>query len=299
MVVNGRTSERVERAMEEVRGAVPGAEVTGVPADLGSAEGCAQVETAVPAVDILVNNVGIFEPKPFLDIPDEDWLRFFEVNVMSGVRLSRFYVPGMLAKDWGRIVFVSGESAVQIPAEMIHYGMTKTAQVAVARGIAETLSGTGVTANTVLPGPSRSEGVATFVAQMAAQSGKDFDTMEKEFFATARPSSLLRRFITVEEMANLIVYLASPASSATNGAALRVDGGVVRAILWADSSASSRIGSVRTRTPVAWWIALAIAGATPMMPISPTPLMPSGLTISSRSSTKITSTSGTSALTGT
>jgi NAD(P)-dependent dehydrogenase (short-subunit alcohol dehydrogenase family) len=231
VVVNGRTSERVESAEAEVREAAPGVKVTGVAADLGSAEGCAQLEAAVPAVDILVNNVGIFEPKPFLDIPDEDWMRFFEVNVMSGVRLSRFYLPGMLAKNWGRIVFVSSESAVQIPSEMIHYGMTKTAQVAVARGIAETLVGTGVTANTVLPGPTKSEGVATFVAQMAEQSGKDFDTMEKEFFATARPSSLLRRFITVEEVASLIVYLSSPASSATNGAALRVDGGVVRAIL--------------------------------------------------------------------
>lgn len=231
VVVNGRTPERVDRAVEEVRKAAPGAEVSGVAADLGTAEGCARVEEAAPEIDILVNNVGIFEPKPFLEIPDADWLRFFEVNVMSGVRLSRFYLPGMLARDWGRIVFVSSESAVQIPAEMIHYGTTKTAQVAVARGIAETLAGTGVTANTVLPGPTRSEGVGTFVAQMAAASGKDFATMEKEFFETARPTSLLRRFITVEEVANLIVYVCSPAASATNGAALRVDGGVVRAIL--------------------------------------------------------------------
>jgi NAD(P)-dependent dehydrogenase (short-subunit alcohol dehydrogenase family) len=231
VVVNGRTPERVDRAVEEVRAAAPEAEVTGVAADLGSAEGCARVWEAVPEVDILVNNVGIFEPKPFLDIPDEDWLRFFEVNVMSGVRLSRRYLPGMLARDWGRIVFVSSESAVQIPAEMIHYGTTKTAQVAVARGIAETLTGTGVTANSVLPGPTRSEGVATFVAQMAEQSGKDFAAMESEFFATARPSSLLQRFITVEEVASLIVYVCGAAAAATNGSALRVDGGVVRAIL--------------------------------------------------------------------
>jgi NAD(P)-dependent dehydrogenase (short-subunit alcohol dehydrogenase family) len=231
VVVNGRTPERVFRAVEEIRRDVPGAEVSGVPADLGTAAGCARVGEEFPEVDILVNNLGIFEPKPFLDIPDTDWLRFFEANVMSGVRLSRFYLPGMLARNWGRIVFVSSESAVQIPAEMIHYGTTKTAQVAVARGIAETLVGTGVTSNTVLPGPTRSEGVDTFVAQMAEQSGKDFATMEKEFFDTARPSSLLRRFITVEEVANLIVYVCSPAASATNGAALRVDGGVVRAIL--------------------------------------------------------------------
>jgi NAD(P)-dependent dehydrogenase (short-subunit alcohol dehydrogenase family) len=231
VVINGRTPQRVDRAMAEVRAVAPDAEMSGVAADLGTAEGCARLAEAVPEVDILVNNVGIFEPKPFLDIPDADWLRFFEVNVMSGVRLSRFYLPGMLERDWGRIVFVSSESAVQIPAEMIHYGTTKTAQVAVARGIAETLAGTGVTANTVLPGPTRSEGVGTFVAQMAEQSGRDVASMEREFFATARPSSLLRRFITVEEVANLIVYVCSPAASATNGAALRVDGGVVRAML--------------------------------------------------------------------
>jgi NAD(P)-dependent dehydrogenase (short-subunit alcohol dehydrogenase family) len=231
VVVNGRTRERVDHAVGEIRKTVPGAEVTGVAADLGSAEGCARLWEAVADLDILVNNVGIFEPKSFLDIPDEDWLHFFEVNVMSGVRLSRHYLPGMLARNWGRIVFVSSESAVQIPAEMIHYGTTKTAQLAVARGIAETLSGTGVTANSVLPGPTRSEGVATFVAQMAEQSGKDFATMEREFFATARPSSLLQRFITVEEVANLIVYVCSEAASATNGSALRVDGGVVRSIV--------------------------------------------------------------------
>jgi NAD(P)-dependent dehydrogenase (short-subunit alcohol dehydrogenase family) len=231
VVINGRTPQRVDRAMAEVRAVAPDAEMSGVAADLGTAEGCARLAEAVPELDILVNNVGIFEPKPFLDIPDADWFRFFEVNVMSGVRLSRFYLPGMLARDWGRIVFVSSESAVQIPAEMIHYGSTKTAQVAVARGIAETLAGTGVTANTVLPGPTRSEGVGTFVAQMAEQSGRDVASMEREFFATARPSSLLRRFITVEEVANLIVYVCSPAASATNGAALRVDGGVVRAVL--------------------------------------------------------------------
>jgi NAD(P)-dependent dehydrogenase (short-subunit alcohol dehydrogenase family) len=231
VVVNGRTQERVDHAVEEIRKTVADADVTGVAADLGDAEGCARLWEAIPEVDILVNNVGIFEPKSFLEIPDADWLHFFEVNVMSGVRLSRRYLPGMLARSWGRIVFVSSESAVQIPKEMIHYGTTKTAQLAVARGIAETLSGTGVTANSVLPGPTRSEGVATFVAQMAEQSGKDFATMEREFFATARPSSLLQRFITVEEVANLIVYVCSEAASATNGSALRVDGGVVRSIV--------------------------------------------------------------------
>jgi NAD(P)-dependent dehydrogenase (short-subunit alcohol dehydrogenase family) len=228
VVVNGRTTARVDSAVRRIRQALPSADVTGVAADLATAEGCAQMIAQVPFVDILVNNMGIFEPKPFEQIPDGDWMRFFEANVMSGVRLSRHYLPQMQGRNWGRIIFVSSESAVQIPAEMVHYGMTKTAQVAVARGIAETTAGTGVTVNSVLPGPTKSEGVATFVAQMAEQRGIDFATMEREFFETARPSSLLRRFATVEEVANMIVYLCSPLASATNGAALRVDGGVVR-----------------------------------------------------------------------
>ncbi len=228
VVVNGRTAARVESAIKRIRQAVPSADVTGVAADLGTAEGCALLTGRVPFVDILVNNMGIFEPKPFEQIPDEDWIRFFETNVMSGVRLSRRYLPEMRDRKWGRIIFVSSESAVQIPAEMVHYGMTKTAQVAVARGIAETTAGTGVTVNSVLPGPTKSEGAATFVTQTAEQRGIDFATMEREFFETARPSSLLRRFATVEEVANMIVYLCSPLASATNGAALRVDGGVLR-----------------------------------------------------------------------
>jgi NAD(P)-dependent dehydrogenase (short-subunit alcohol dehydrogenase family) len=178
-------------------------------------------------VDVLVNNLGIFEPKPFEQIPDADWRRFFEVNVLSGVRLSRAYLPGMKNANWGRIVFISSESAVQIPAEMIHYGMTKTAQLAVSRGLAETCAGTGVTVNAVLPGPTRSDGVDEFVKQLSG--GKPFAEFEKEFFATVRASSLLKRFATTEEVANLVVYVCSPLSSATNGAALRVDGGVVRA----------------------------------------------------------------------
>jgi NAD(P)-dependent dehydrogenase (short-subunit alcohol dehydrogenase family) len=172
--------------------------------------------------------MGIFEPKPFGEIPDEDWLRFFEANVMSGVRLSRHYLSGMREKKWGRIIFVSSESAVQIPAEMIHYGMTKTAQIAVARGIAETVAGTGITVNSVLPGPTRSEGAETFITRMA---GGDVAAFEADFFKTVRPSSLLKRFATIDEVANLIVYLCSPLASATNGSALRVDGGVVRSIL--------------------------------------------------------------------
>jgi NAD(P)-dependent dehydrogenase (short-subunit alcohol dehydrogenase family) len=231
VIVNGRTQERVDAAVRAISSAVRDAQVQGVAADLGTAEGCARMARAVPDVDILVNNLGIFEPKPFEEIPDADWMRFFEVNVLSGVRLARHYLSGMRARDWGRIVFVSSESAVQIPAEMIHYGMTKTAQLAVARGIAETTVGTGITVNSVLPGPTASEGVTTFVGQMAESRGVDGATMEREFFASARPSSLLQRFITPEEVGAMIVYVCSARASATNGAALRVDGGVVRSVV--------------------------------------------------------------------
>jgi NAD(P)-dependent dehydrogenase (short-subunit alcohol dehydrogenase family) len=231
VVVNGRTRQRVDAAVRGIREAVPNADVRGVAADLGSAAGCDAMIRDVPELDILVNNVGIFEPKPFEEISDADWLRFFEVNVLSGVRLARHYLRGMRGRDWGRIVFVSSESAVQIPAEMIHYGMTKTAQLAVARGLAETTVGTGITVNSVLPGPTASEGVSTFVARMAEARGVTFETMEQEFFATARPSSLLKRFATTDEVASMITYVCSARAAATNGAALRVDGGVVRSVI--------------------------------------------------------------------
>jgi NAD(P)-dependent dehydrogenase (short-subunit alcohol dehydrogenase family) len=231
VVINGRAGARVEEAARRIRDAVPGASVRPVAADLSSADGCNALIQEVPDLDVLVNNVGIFEPKPFEEIDDAGWLRFFETNVMSGVRLSRHYIKGMRERDWGRIVFVSSESGLQIPPEMIHYGMTKTAQLAVARGLAETTAGTGITVNSVLPGPTRSEGVATFVERLAQQRGVDFASMEREFFETARPSSLLQRFAHVEEVASMIVYVCSAAASATNGAALRVDGGVVRAII--------------------------------------------------------------------
>ncbi len=231
VVLNGRTEARVAQAVERLETELPDADVRGVAGDLGTADGARQVTDVFPEVDVLVNNAGIFEPKPFLDIPDEDWLRFFETNVMSGVRLSRHYFPHMLRKNWGRIVFVSSESAVQIPAEMIHYGVTKTAQLAVARGLAELTVGTAVTVNSVLPGPTRSEGVDDFVKGMAKHTGKSEAEMEHDFFESARPSSLLRRFATPEEVANMIVYVASAAASATNGASVRVDGGVVRSIV--------------------------------------------------------------------
>ena len=229
VIINGRKQDRVDSAIAQIHKFQPSAELTGIAADVSNAAGCAKLIQTVPDVDVLVNNMGIFEPKPFEKIPDEDWLRFFEANVMSGVRLSRHYLPSMRRRNWGRILFVSSESGVQIPVEMIHYGMTKTAQIAIARGLAESVVGTGITVNSILPGPTRSEGVETFVAQMGG--GGDSAAFEAEFFKSVRPSSLLKRFATVEEVASTIVYLCSPLASATTGAAVRADGGVVRAIL--------------------------------------------------------------------
>jgi NAD(P)-dependent dehydrogenase (short-subunit alcohol dehydrogenase family) len=231
VVVNGRGDDRVKQAVERVKQRVAGANVAGVAADMGTAAGADAVTRAVPDADILVNNVGIFEPKPFDQIPDADWLRFFEVNVLSGVRLGRYYLPRMVKQNWGRIVFISSESSVNIPAEMIHYGMTKTAQLAVARGMAETTVGTNVTVNSVLPGPTASEGVGLFVEQVASSRGVDKKQFEKDFFDTIRPSSLLKRFETPEEIAAMVAYVCSTRASGTNGAALRVDGGVVRSIV--------------------------------------------------------------------
>jgi NAD(P)-dependent dehydrogenase (short-subunit alcohol dehydrogenase family) len=230
VTLNGRGEQRVRAALERLRAAVPGAEVSGVAADLATAEGCAALIAQRPDVDVLVNNLGIFAPTPFEEITDADWLRFFETNVLSGIRLARHYVAGMRARNWGRIVFVSSESGLQIPTEMIHYGMTKTAQLAVARGLAESLAGTNVTVNSVLPGPTASEGVTDFVAGLAAQERKTPAEMEREFFRTARPSSVIQRFATPAEVAAMIGYVCSAAASATTGAALRVDGGVVRSI---------------------------------------------------------------------
>ncbi len=224
VIVNGRTQERVDKAVRESGAA------HGIAADLGTEAGARAVIDKFPTVDILVNNLGIFEPKPFEQIPDEDWLRFFEVNVLSGVRLSRHYIGPMKRKNWGRIVFISSESALQIPAEMIHYGMTKTAQLAISRGIAETTAGTAVTVNSVLPGPTASEGVMTFVDRLAPQGAGDRRAMEKELLEKIRPSSILQRFATPEEVAAVVAFVCSPLASAINGAAVRADGGVVRSI---------------------------------------------------------------------
>ena len=225
VIVNGRTDQRVQAALASVPGAL------GFAGDLSQPEAVNKLLTQYPDVEILVNNLGIYEPKPFAEIGDASWERLWQTNVMSGVRLSRHYLPRMIAAGWGRILLISSESAVNIPAEMIHYGVTKTAQIALARGMAETTSGTAVTVNSVLVGPTRSEGVEQFVASMAQAKGTDAQAIEHDFFEHLRPSSLLKRFIQPEEVANLVVYLCSPLSSATNGAALRVDGGVVRSIL--------------------------------------------------------------------
>jgi NAD(P)-dependent dehydrogenase (short-subunit alcohol dehydrogenase family) len=230
VLVNGRAQGKVDAAVASITKAVPGAKVRGVAADVSTAAGCEKLVAAQPDVDILINNAGIFEPKAFFEIADQDWSRFFEVNVMSGVRLSRAYFPGMLKRNWGRIVFISSESALNIPKEMIHYGMTKTAQLAVSRGLAEMTRGTAVTVNSVLPGPTMSEGVETFIKDLAKHNGVSVEEATKQFFQQQRPTSLLQRFATVEEIANLVVYAASNQSSATNGAALRAEGGIVQTI---------------------------------------------------------------------
>ena len=230
VLVNGRSQGSVDAATARLAAKFPRAKIEGVAADLATASGAAAFLERTGSADILVNNLGIFEPKPFGEITDDDWHRFFDTNVLSGIRLSRHMLPGMRQRNWGRIVFISSESALNIPAEMIHYGMTKTAQLAVSRGLAESVAGTGVTVNAVLPGPTRSEGVADFFAKLAREHGVSQAEMEKQFIAQHRPTSLLGRLAAVEEVANMVVYVCSPQASATNGAALRVDGGVVRSI---------------------------------------------------------------------
>jgi NAD(P)-dependent dehydrogenase (short-subunit alcohol dehydrogenase family) len=227
VIVNGRSKSSVDDALKRLRSTTDG-DVQGFAGDLGTAAAAQDIARSHPGVQILVNNLGIYEPKPFEEISDADWLRIFEVNVMSGVRLARLYLPAMKRANWGRIIFISSESAIQIPPEMIHYGMTKTAQIAVARGLAETVAGTGITVNSVMPGPTKSRGVDDFVERLANTSGESFAGFEKEFFAKVRPTSLIKRFASPEEVAYMVAYVASPLASATTGAALRVDGGVIK-----------------------------------------------------------------------
>ncbi|OWJ64670.1 SDR family NAD(P)-dependent oxidoreductase [Inquilinus limosus] len=230
VIVNGRKPAAVAEAIGRIGQAVPGATLRPAVADVSTAAGCAELVAAVPEADILVNNVGIFEMKEFFDIPDEDWLHIYDVNVMSGVRLSRAYMKGMLARNWGRVVFISSESGLNIPTEMVHYGVTKTAQISLARGLAKLTRGTGVTVNSVLPGPTMTEGVGEFLREVAKESGKSIEDAATDFVRTHRPTSILGRMATTEEVANMVVYAVSPQAAATNGAALRVDGGVVDAL---------------------------------------------------------------------
>ena len=231
VVINGRSQEGVDKAVKELKGLTGKSNVSGIAADFAKAAEVNHILAQLPEVDILVNNAGIFEPRPFAEIPDEDWFRFFEINVMSGVRLSRHYFPAMLKRNWGRIIFISSESAVLIPDEMIHYGVTKTAQVAVSRGLAELTKGTNVTVNTILPGPTKSRGIGDFIKDMAKSENISVAEVEKNFFEDLRPTSLIQRFASIDEIANLVVYISSPLASATNGAALRADGGLIRSIL--------------------------------------------------------------------
>ncbi len=236
VTINGRTQAAVDAALARLCRSTPAKELQGIAADLGTAQGCAALieqlaKKNTPPVDILINNLGIFDPKPFDAIGDDEWQRFFDVNVMSGVRLTRALLPGMKQRDWGRVMFVSSESGICPPAEMVHYGMSKSAQLSVARGLAETCAGTGVTVNAVLPGPTLTEGAKTFFDKLAAEKGQTFDEAARDFFAHARPTSLIKRFITPDEVAAMVTYLCSPQAAATTGAAVRVDGGVVRSIV--------------------------------------------------------------------
>jgi NAD(P)-dependent dehydrogenase (short-subunit alcohol dehydrogenase family) len=227
--VTGRSQDKLDKAVESIR-ASGGSSVVGVLADAATAEGSAAILKAVPSVDILVNNLGIYEMKAFADIPDEDWLKLFEVNVMSGVRLSRGYFPGMLERNWGRVIFISSESGLAIPGEMVHYGMTKSAQLAVARGMAQQTKGTGVTVNSVLPGQTRAEAIADFLRSVSTNPDGTTAEHEAEFFQKHRTSSLLQRMIEPQEIASLVAYVASPLSAATNGASLKAEGGLVTTI---------------------------------------------------------------------
>jgi NAD(P)-dependent dehydrogenase (short-subunit alcohol dehydrogenase family) len=231
VIINGRTQASVDAAVKELQALVPGAQVSGIFADFSKVEEVDKLIEELPEVDILINNAGIFEPKLFEAIPDEDWFRFFEVNVMSGIRLSRHYFPKMLAKDWGRVIFISSESSIMVPAEMIHYGMTKTAQLAISTGLAQLTKGTNVTVNSILPGPTKSKGVGTFIEDLAKAGNSSVGQVEIDFFKDMRPGSLIQRFAAVEEIADTVAYFVSPLAAATNGAAIRADGGLIKSII--------------------------------------------------------------------
>lgn len=231
VVINGRTEERIKQAMDNIKERYKAADLIAAHADLSTEQGCDTLIREIPNIDILINNFGIYEVKPFNEISDQDWLRFFETNVLSGIRLSRHYLKTMLNQNWGRIIFVSSESALQIPVEMVHYGTTKTAQLAIALGLAESTAETGITVNSVLPGPTRTEGVMKFIEEVAAKRKTSINKIEEEFFVSVRPTSLIKRLIEPKEIADFIAFLSSPLSAAINGSALRIDGGAIRSIL--------------------------------------------------------------------
>ena len=231
VVINGRTEARINSALDQLRRVIPDCTVQGCAADFADADAVQHLLDNHDSIDILINNVGIFAPKPFVEITDEEWLHFFEVNVLSGVRLSRHYLPQMLDQNWGRIIFISSESGIQIPAEMVHYGTTKTAQLGVSRGLAQQTAGTNVTVNTVIPGSTRSEGAEKFISDLAQERGLSKEDVEREFFEKFRPNSPLERFATIDEVTTFVTYLASPLAVANNGASLRVDGGTISTIL--------------------------------------------------------------------
>jgi NAD(P)-dependent dehydrogenase (short-subunit alcohol dehydrogenase family) len=231
VVINGRTKARINSALDQLRRTIPDCTVQGCAADFADADAVKHLVDDHDSIDILINNVGIFAPKAFVEITDEEWLHFFEVNVLSGVRLSRHYLPRMLDRNWGRIIFISSESGIQIPAEMVHYGTTKTAQLGVSRGLAQQTAGTNVTVNTVIPGSTRSEGSEKFISDLAKERGLSKEDVEREFFEKIRPTCLLERFATIDEVATFVTYLASPLAAANNGAALRVDGGTISTII--------------------------------------------------------------------
>lgn len=230
VIINGRKQEAVDATIKRIQGEVAGARLRGFASDVGTAEGCEALVKAVPQVDILINNVGIYGPQDFFDTPDDVWQRFFDVNVMSGVRLSRAYADDMAKRGWGRIVFISSESGLNIPSDMIHYGFTKTSNLSISRGLAKRLAGTGVTVNSVLPGPTLSEGVADMLKEETAKTGKSLEESAAAFVMAHRPTSIIQRAATIDEVANMVVYVSSKQASATTGAALRVDGGVVDTI---------------------------------------------------------------------
>lgn len=228
--LNGRDQHKVDSALDRIKQEIPNAQTYGIAADLATTAGYEKLTAELSQVDILINNLGIFEPVPFFESKDEDWLKLFNINVMSGVRLTRFYMPKMLEQNWGRVVFISSESALQVPTEMIHYGLSKTAQLSVANGLAQLTKGTGVTVNSVLPGPTYSDGVERFIGELAQQRNSTNKDVEHQYFTETRPLSLLQRFISPDEVAAAVLYASSPLAAATNGASLRVDGGILKGL---------------------------------------------------------------------